>query len=49
MKPYVESKTKEGVHMINPESILEKIKLAARIIVTVENPEDVIVSLFNPF
>jgi small subunit ribosomal protein SAe len=49
MKPYVESKTKEGVHMINPESILEKIKLAARIIVTVENPEDVIVRLFNPF
>lgn len=44
MKPYVESKTNEGVHMINPKAILEKIKLAARVIVTVENPSDVIVS-----
>lgn len=47
MKPYVESKTNEGVHMINPKAILEKIKLAARVIVTVENPSDVIVSYFN--
>lgn len=43
MKPYVESKTNEGVHLINPVETLEKIKLAARIIVTVDNPEDVIV------
>jgi small subunit ribosomal protein SAe len=43
MKPYVESKTPEGLHLINPVLILEKIKLAARVIVTIENPEDVIV------
>lgn len=45
MKPYVESKTSEGVHLINPKLTLEKIKLAARVIVTVENPEDIIVLL----
>lgn len=49
MKPYVESKTKEGVHLINPQAILDKIKLAARIIVTVDNPEDVIVVSARPY
>ena len=49
MKPYVESKTKDGVHLINPVSILEKIKLAARIIVTIENTEDVIVVSARPY
>ena len=43
MKPYVESKTPEGVHLINPQAILDKIKLAARVIITIDNPEDVIV------
>ena len=45
MKPYVESKTSEGVHLINPQLTLEKIKLAARVIVTIEKPEDIIVNL----
>jgi small subunit ribosomal protein SAe len=49
MKPYVESKTNEGIHLINPKTILEKIKLAARVIVAVQNPEDVIVSQFFIF
>ena len=49
MKPYVESKTKEGVHLINPIQIMEKIKLAARIIVTIENTEDVIVVSARPY
>ena len=43
MKPYVESKTNEGVHIINPKLTLEKVKLAARAIATIENPEDIIV------
>jgi hypothetical protein len=43
MKPYVESKTNEGIHLINPKLILEKIKLAARVIVAVNNSEEVIV------
>jgi len=49
MKPYIESKTSEGVHLINPQAILEKIKLAARVIVTIENPEEVIVVSARPY
>lgn len=49
MKSYVESKTKDGVHLINPVAILEKIKLAARVIVAVENPEDIIVVSARPY
>jgi len=49
MKPYVESKTAEGVHLINPVLILEKIKLAARVIVTIDNPEEVIVVSARPY
>ena len=47
MKPYIESKTSEGVHLNNPQAILEKIKLAAKVIVTIENPEEVIVFKSN--
>ena len=43
MKPYVESKTNDGIHLINQKMILEKIKIAARVIVTINNSEDVIV------
>ena len=43
MKPYVAGKD-NGVHLINVEETWQKIQLAARIIVTVENPQDVIVS-----
>jgi|LakMenEpi03Aug12_release.lakeMendotaPanAssembly.Ray.scaffolds.fasta_scaffold2507779_1 small subunit ribosomal protein SAe len=47
MKPYVENKTKEGIHLINPMETLAKIKLAARVMVAVENPSDVIVFLLK--
>jgi len=49
MKPYVESKSKDGVHLINPVEILEKVKLAARIIVTVDNADDVIAVSARPY
>jgi hypothetical protein len=49
MKPYVESKTQEGLHLINPQAILDKIRLAARVIVTIDNPEDVIVRDYYRF
>jgi small subunit ribosomal protein SAe len=49
MKPYVESKTQEGLHLINPQAILDKIRLAARVIVTIDNPEDVIVVSARPY
>ena len=46
MKPYVAGKD-NGAHLINVEETWQKIQLAARIIVTVENPEDVIVNLIS--
>ena len=49
MRPYVSRKSKSGVHIINVEKTLEKIKLAARAIVTVENREDVIVVSARPY
>jgi small subunit ribosomal protein SAe len=49
MQPYVESKTKEGVHLINPVEILEKIKLAARIIVTIDHADEVIAVSARPY
>jgi hypothetical protein len=45
----VESKTQEGLHLINPQAILDKIRLAARVIVTIDNPEDVIVRDYYRF
>ena len=47
MKKYVDHKTTDGVHIINVEEIYNKIKLAARVIVTVENSAEVIVIDFN--
>lgn len=47
MKRYVSHKSAAGVQIINLEDTWQKIKLAARIIVAVENPEDVIVNLLN--
>jgi len=49
MKRYVDHKNNEGVHIINIESTWQKIKLAARVIVTVEKPEDVIVVCARPY
>jgi len=49
MKKYVDSKNPEGVHILNVEETWNKIKLAARVIVTVENPEDVIVVSARPY
>ncbi len=49
MKPYVESKSKDGVHLINPVETLEKIKLAARVIVTVDNADEVIAVSARPY
>jgi len=49
MEPYVSHKGKSGVHIINANMILDKIKLAARAIVTVENAADVIVVSARPY
>jgi small subunit ribosomal protein SAe len=42
MKKYVYTRTKEGVNVINLHATWEKLILAARIIVAIENPHDVI-------
>lgn len=49
MKRYVSHKSTAGVHILNLEDTWQKIKLAARIIVAVENPEDVIVVSARPY
>jgi len=47
MAPYTSHKSNNGIHFINVEETYQKIKLAARIIVAVENSEDVIVNFLN--
>jgi small subunit ribosomal protein SAe len=49
MKRYVDHKTNDGIHIINVEETWQKIKLAARVIVTVENPADIIVVCARPY
>lgn len=49
MRRYVDHKTNDGIHIINVEEIYQKIKLAARVIVTVENPADIIVVCARPY
>jgi small subunit ribosomal protein SAe len=49
MRRYVDHKTPEGIHILNVEETWQKIKVAARCIVTVENPEDVIVVCARPY
>ncbi|CCF75583.2 small subunit ribosomal protein SAe [Babesia microti strain RI] len=49
MKRYVYSRTQEGVHLINLAMTLEKLKIAARIIVTVPNAEEVVVVSARPY
>lgn len=43
MKKYVHTKTKDGVNIINLGKTWEKLMLAARILVTIENPQDICV------
>jgi small subunit ribosomal protein SAe len=49
MNRYVDHKNNEGVHIINLEQTWQKIKLAARVIVAVERPEEVIVVCARPY
>ena len=49
MKPYIFSRRNDGVHILNLGMTLEKIKLAARCIVTVTNPEDVVAVSSRPY
>ncbi|KAF8822867.1 ribosomal protein RPSA [Cardiosporidium cionae] len=49
MERYVYKRTQDGVHLINLQKTWEKIQLAARIIVTIKNSDDVVVVSARPF
>lgn len=49
MKKYVYTRTKDGVHVVNLHATWEKLILAARIIVAIENPQDVIACSVRQF
>nr|BAN64661.1 40S ribosomal protein S2, putative [Babesia bovis] len=49
MKNYVFTRTQEGVHLIDLSWTLKKIKLAARAIVAVTNPAEVVVVSARPY
>jgi len=49
MAPYVWKRRKDGVHIIHAQKTLEKLRLAAKIIVAIENPKDVCVIAARPY
>jgi len=49
MTRYLWRRNAEGVHVINIGHTLEKIQLAARVIVTIENPRDVVAVSARPY
>jgi len=48
MERYVYTRRTDGVHLINLRKTWEKLQLAARVIVTIENPADVVVISSKP-
>jgi small subunit ribosomal protein SAe len=48
MKPYVWRRKKDGVCILNIARTWQKLVLAARILVTIENPEDILVVTARP-
>jgi len=49
MRHYVFGRRKDGVHVFNLAMLWEKLVLAARVIVTIENPSDVVVISGRPY
>jgi len=49
MKKYVYRRTAEGIHLINLGKTWEKIRVAAQVIVAIENPEDIMVISQRPY
>jgi len=49
MKRYVFRRTVDGIHIIHLGKTWEKIMVAARVIVTIENPSDIIVASQRPY
>merc|ERR1719162_607676 len=49
MVPYIWKRRMDGIHIINLGDTWEKIQLAARVIVTIENPADVVAISARPY
>eukprot|EP00343_Euplotes_focardii_P007620 CAMPEP_0205819958 /NCGR_PEP_ID=MMETSP0206-20130828/2503_1 /ASSEMBLY_ACC=CAM_ASM_000279 /TAXON_ID=36767 /ORGANISM="Euplotes focardii, Strain TN1" /LENGTH=243 /DNA_ID=CAMNT_0053114161 /DNA_START=24 /DNA_END=755 /DNA_ORIENTATION=- len=49
MKKYIYARTKDGVNVLNLHATWEKLILAARIIVAIENPQDVVACSVRQF
>jgi small subunit ribosomal protein SAe len=49
MDPYVYKRRPDGVHIINLAKTYEKLVFAARVIVAIENPEDIVVISARPY
>jgi len=49
MKRYIFKRTSEGIHLINLGKTWEKLMIAARIIVAIENPQDILVVSARPY
>jgi len=49
MQRYVFKRTDEGIHMMDLGKTYEKIQIAARILVAIENPEDILVASQRPY
>merc|ERR1719421_211907 len=49
MKRYVFRRTADGIHIINIGKAWEKIMAAARVIVAIENPQDILVASQRPY
>lgn len=49
MERYVYRRRNDGIHIINLEKTWEKLQLAARVIVAIENPQDIMVQSARPY
>jgi len=49
MKRYVFRRTQDGIHIIHLGKTWEKVMVAARVLVTIENPEDILVVSQRPY
>jgi len=49
MERYVYKRRNDGIYVINLEKTYEKLQMAARVIVAVENPQDVVVQSARPY
>lgn len=49
MQPYLFRRRQDQTHVLNLQKTIEKLRLAARVIVTVENPADVLVVSARPY